>query len=309
MFNNKGKTSLWTVILVISGLLPLSRPAPAQSTSWVDNNCRITSNASSLDGASVINTHRFQAQSQPYLLYTARHNDGSVKTCLSRPGYQQARRIDTGFPEIHSAFVRQVKPDPQRATAFIFTVSSGNGPGALLNTYRLELANPVQPKLISVNAANVAALTTGSRLAINGIGPILVGMTVTEASRAAGMPLLKVQSGGEPYCSYYKPKTLEGVKFMVIKGQIARVDVTTRQIKTLSGVGVGDRETFVQTQYPKQIRATPHHYVERGHYLTFIPKDPADRNYRVVFETNPEGVVTMIRAGKLPEAEWIEGCL
>jgi hypothetical protein len=39
-----------------------------------------------------------------------------------------------------------------------------------------------------------------------------------------------------------------------------------------------------------------------------VPNDNADRNYRLVFETNENGVVTMFRSGKLSEVTWVEGC-
>ena len=59
----------------------------------------------------------------------------------------------------------------------------------------------------SVNAQ--AQLTENSKLALNGIGPIGVGMTVDEASRAAGARMVKTLSAGrtEEYCAYFE---LEG---------------------------------------------------------------------------------------------------
>jgi hypothetical protein len=47
--------------------------------------------------------------------------------------------------------------------------------------------------------------------------------------------------------------------------------------------------------------------VERGNYLTFIPQDRPDRNYRLVFETDGDRV-TNFRSGQVPEVEAIEGC-
>ena len=55
---------------------------------------------------------------------------------------------------------------------------------------------------ISVNAQ--ASLTENSKLAINGIEPIRVGMTADEALRAAGVKLVFVASGPDAYsCSYF----------------------------------------------------------------------------------------------------------
>ncbi|WP_267871531.1 hypothetical protein [Nostoc sp. CHAB 5715] len=41
--------------------------------------------------------------------------------------------------------------------------------------------------------------------------------------------------------------------------------------------------------------------------VSIIPKDRANQNYRVVFETDGKRV-TQFRSGKLPEVEFVEGC-
>lgn len=46
---------------------------------------------------------------------------------------------------------------------------------------------------------------------------------------------------------------------------------------------------------------------QNGKYLTFVPKDATDKNYRLIFETS-KNRVTRFRSGKLPEVEYIEGC-
>ena len=43
-------------------------------------------------------------------------------------------------------------------------------------------------------------------------------------------------------------------------------------------------------------------------HLTFVPKDAADKNYRIIFETTFDRV-REFRSGKLPEVEFLEGCL
>jgi len=40
-----------------------------------------------------------------------------------------------------------------------------------------------------------------------------------------------------------------------------------------------------------------------------MPSNVEDANYRLIFETNDNGIVYYIRAGLLPEVEMIEGCL
>ncbi|WP_339384126.1 hypothetical protein [Microcoleus sp. LEGE 07076] len=157
-------------------------------------------------------------------------------------------------------------------------------------------------------------LTERSKLAINGIGPIRVGMTVDEASRSAGIKLIKSGSGGmdEYQCSYVRPQGApKGISFMVAKDRIARVDINNDRTTTIAGAKIGNTQQQIIKLYPGQIKVTPHPYVgsppQNGKYLTFVPKDAADKNYRIIFETS-KNRVTRFRSGRLPEVEYIEGC-
>jgi hypothetical protein len=166
--------------------------------------------------------------------------------------------------------------------------------------------------ITSVNAQ--VQLTEQSKLALNGIGPIRVGMTVDEASQSAGIQLTRSGSGGrdEYQCSYVHPKgEPKGIAFMVTKGRIARVDITSHRITTIKGAKIENTEDQIFSLYPGQIQATRHPYERRpsdkAKYLTFVPKDAADKNYRIIFETS-KNRVDRFRSGKLPEVEAIEGC-
>ena len=166
---------------------------------------------------------------------------------------------------------------------------------------------------ISVNAQ--VQLTERSKLAINGIGPIRVGMTLDEASRSAGVRFVNRCGGGsdEYLCSYFDLQAgPKGISFMVTKGRIARVDnFSNKRITTIKGAKIGDTEEQIISLYPGQIQVTRHPYSSRppynGKYLTFVPRDAADKNYRIIFETR-KNRVTSFRSGQLPEVEYIEGC-
>jgi hypothetical protein len=166
-------------------------------------------------------------------------------------------------------------------------------------------------------------LTEQSKLAIDGIGPIRVGMTVAEAEKSANITLIEkgVRAGGGG-CYYLWPKTgPKNLSLMVIspreenrilrdRDRIARVDIfSDSPVTTLRGAKIGDTEARIKALYPGQIKTTPHEYTssQGGHYLTFIPKDAADKGYRLVFETL-KGRVRQFRSGKLPEVEFVEGC-
>jgi hypothetical protein len=167
-----------------------------------------------------------------------------------------------------------------------------------------------------------AQLTEQSKLAIDGIGPIRVGMTVAQAEKSANVTLIEKGGRAGTSCYHLWPKTEpKSLSLMVIspreenrilrnQDRIARVDIFDNSpITTLRGAKIGDTEARIKALYPGQIKTTPHEYTrsQGGHYLTFIPKDAADKDYRIVFETL-KGRVTQFRSGKLPEVEYVEGC-
>ncbi len=153
-------------------------------------------------------------------------------------------------------------------------------------------------------------LTENSKLVMNGIGGIKVGMTIKQAEKAAGISLV-IPRGFKPNkdCYYVEPKKYpKGISFMVTEYKISRVDIwENKKITTFKGAKLDDSEARIKSLYPKQIKVTPHKYNPQGHYLTFIPQDSADKNYRIVFETDGKKVVRF-RSGKLPDVEFIEGC-
>jgi hypothetical protein len=165
-------------------------------------------------------------------------------------------------------------------------------------------------------------LTEQSKLAIDGIGPIRVGMTVAQAEKSANVTLIEKGGRADTSCYYLWPKQgPQGLGLMVIspgenkgilrdRDRIARVDIfQNKRITTLRGAKIGNTEAQIKALYPGQIQVTPHQYTgsQGGHYLTFIPKDAADKDYRIVLETL-KGRVTQFRSGKLPEVEYVEGC-
>ncbi len=172
--------------------------------------------------------------------------------------------------------------------------------------------------IVSMWATSVNAqteLTENSKLALNGIGPIRVGMTVDEASLAAGIQLIKQHTVelNEYQCSYLKPKgEPEGISFMVTKGRIARVNINNKRITTIRGAKIGDTIDRIISLYPGQIQIIKAPLTSRpegnSKHLTFVPKDAADKNYRIIFETTFDRV-REFRSGKLPEVEFLEGCL
>jgi len=154
--------------------------------------------------------------------------------------------------------------------------------------------------------AQAPALTASSRASSGGLGPVKVGMTKRQAQRAARTAL--VYSGSDRRgCRYLVPRNRSiRAAFMLTNNRVARVDVSVRGIATPSGIRVGDSEAAVRRRFAGRLTVTRHTYTDGG-YLEYVPQDADDVNRRVVFETT-EGRVSMIRAGRLPEVRYIEGC-
>ncbi len=147
-------------------------------------------------------------------------------------------------------------------------------------------------------------LSTNSTVSTVGLDSVQFGMTVAEAQVAAGTPLVPV--GGIGACYHVVPyEAPEGIVFLVHESTIERVDINDGPITTRSGVGVGSPESMVTDLFgdsiDRQVR------VDGTVDLVFVPKDPGDRNYRVVFNIT-EGKVRAFKSGRLPQVMLDTGC-
>ena len=156
---------------------------------------------------------------------------------------------------------------------------------------------------------NGAARDTVSDLALNedGLGQIQIGMTLDEA---VNMGLLNERPDIKQACDFVFPAVGAGIPFgvnvMVVKGKVARIDVDTGTVTTEDGGKIGDSEDKIKSIYGDELKVSPHKYIEGGHYLTVLG-DSASAGKAMVFETDGKQV-TMFRAGRIPEVEWVEGC-
>ncbi len=166
----------------------------------------------------------------------------------------------------------------------------------------LAACTEAQPEPAGSPGAGAGAWTVSEQ----GYGPVRVGMTPAEASRAFGKQLLPLNQGEDEACSYLFPDGDEDaeVAFMVTDGRIARVDIDQPGIATDAGAEIGDSEDSVMGLHPDAV-VQPHKYGgPQDHYL--VISAPAG-DAALVYETS-DGIVDYIRAGKLPEAEYVEGC-
>ena len=161
--------------------------------------------------------------------------------------------------------------------------------------------------LALVADADARRLSSRSKISTAGLGPVKIGMTVRRAERRGRVDLVSMGPSLHG-CRYVRPRNRRiRAMFMVVKRRIVRVDVRRRGIRTLSGFRVGSSERAVRKAFRGRLRVTPHEYREGGWYLEYVPRDRVERGRRVIFETNGRRV-TYIRAGKLPQVRYIEGC-
>lgn len=143
-------------------------------------------------------------------------------------------------------------------------------------------------------------------LADTGLGPITIGMTPEQANAAVG-GALELPRGITPRgCDYAFPRGEADLGFMIEQGQIVRLDVRRPDIRTALGAGVGDTEARVEALYAGRLEVSPRQDIH-GHYLVVLPVDTIDGSHRIIFEIE-QGTVTAIRAGRLPQVAYHEGC-
>jgi curved DNA-binding protein CbpA len=155
--------------------------------------------------------------------------------------------------------------------------------------------------------ADTNGLSDASRVSPDGIGPVLIGMTVREASVASGQDLVRKsndQAVESPRCYYvwpeYGPK---GLSFMVLNEHIARVEVSNELIATVSGAHVNESEAEILRMYQGiEVRQNRHNPV--WHNLIVFPNSLRQLN----FLTDGSRVVTLT-AGQMPAVQFVEGCL
>lgn len=147
-------------------------------------------------------------------------------------------------------------------------------------------------------------LSNRSTVSTVGLDTVTFGLTVPQAQQAAGTVL--VPAGPTGSCYHVVPHDApEGIVFLVYQGTIERVDINSGPITTRSGVGVGSPETMVTDLFGDSIERQVR--VDGTVDLVFVPSDPGDRNYRVVFNVS-EGEVRALKSGRLPQVMLDTGC-
>jgi len=160
-------------------------------------------------------------------------------------------------------------------------------------------------------AVDWGAILATWQVSLRSVGPYTIGMSLDEAAAAGGAELVEVEDA-DPSCSYYTHDPSTGLdrelRFMVRADRVVRIDIDGTQLKTLSGLGNGDTKAALVSTYGDAVIVSASLSGEANEqYVTYIPFDEADADYRLRFETTDD-IVTSFRIGRLPEVEWVDRC-
>lgn len=153
-------------------------------------------------------------------------------------------------------------------------------------------------------------LTARTPIGASGVGVVKYGMTLRQAEAATGQDFAPIGDGPvNSVCWTVRVKGVRGLSFMLKGSRIARASTGYPPARnpTTEGIRIGSSEAAVKRAYRGRIRVERHFYDPEGHYLVHEPVRRALRNRRIVFETDGRKV-TGIRAGRLPEVGFVEGC-
>lgn len=145
-------------------------------------------------------------------------------------------------------------------------------------------------------------LPLAGTVSAGGLGSIRVGGSASEAGEVLGTePFEQLEPCG------FLPTPDSRVTFLLDGDTIARVEVDGPGYATDKGVEVGDSEASVSAAYGARVRRSEHEYVPEGSYLSVRTPMSDVPGAKVVFETDGDSV-TLIRAGRTPEVNLVEGC-
>ncbi len=220
-------------------------------------------------------------------------------TETEQPVNEEAEEPAGEGTEPDAAAPPEAGPPTTEATTTTSTSTTTTTTSVPLTTTTFTVEEPEDP-----SAFGPPTLSSTSTMSTVGLDSVSFGMTVAAAQEAAGTTLIPVGPIGDCYhvVPYDAP---EGIVFLVSQSTIERVDINSGPITTRSGVGVGSPESMVTDLFgdsiEREVRA------DGTVDLVFVPSDPGDRNYRVVFNVL-DGTVRAMKSGRLPQVMSDTGC-
>jgi hypothetical protein len=160
--------------------------------------------------------------------------------------------------------------------------------------------------LVMLALANVAPNATDTRVVReDGIGPVKVGMTLSQLDVALRERFAMPEDKRDQGCFYVHPAKHSHVAFMIEDGRLVRIDIDAPGIPTTEGIQVGDSESKAQRIYGRRAKIEPQQYIGEGRYLTVRSNDG---RYGIRFEI-AKGKIQDFYAGRFAAIQYVEGCL
>lgn len=157
--------------------------------------------------------------------------------------------------------------------------------------------------VLAIAAVSYSRADDGWVIREDGVGPVKVGMSLSQLNRVLSEKFSMPQDKGDQGCFYVKPAKHAHIAFMIEDGHLARIDVDKAGISTAEGIQVGDSEAHALQVYGPRLKIEPLHYTE-GHYLTVRS---INGRYGIRFETE-KGKIQTFYAGRFEAVQYIEGC-
>jgi hypothetical protein len=113
----------------------------------------------------------------------------------------------------------------------------------------------------SVHAASPQIMT------FDGVGPVRLGMSVAEVEHALGSrldPVDKQIYSDECFVTQRADKSEPEIRYAIVKGRLALIDVWRHEVATSEGIGVGSLASDVLRTYGGKIVMTPAPYFDEG---------------------------------------------
>lgn len=178
---------------------------------------------------------------------------------------------------------------------------------------QLPLAMPLLIIAGILAASAEAAPATGFSTA--GYGPALAGSSQSQIERLLHQelqPERPASNTAKPAgaasasdCRMLTPQDFPDLRFALRDGVLTRVETRSAAFKSISGVQVGDSIDRVRQVYGPRMTESPHPYFDHGRLL-MVPS--RDQRSALVMETNDDGRVITLRAGRVPDVTWLEAC-
>jgi hypothetical protein len=171
-------------------------------------------------------------------------------------------------------------------------------------------AEPAPPAPAPDTAAPDAAKNDPAVINFEGFGPAKFGADEEQVRMSWGRPL-EAGTPAEGATCYQlfmdpRPEGARGIVFLFEEGKFARYDVDVPLHVAPGDIAVGATAMDVMAAFPGAVEEQPHKYVQGARNLVVTPADGSAA--RLVFEVNPEGIVSAWHIGVPPQVHYVEGC-